>query len=907
MSSKRRVFQVAREFNIAIEALIEFLNKLNFEVGSRMSQVTDEMYEETAKEFSKELKVTVDDYDIKKELKEKKATEDEKKKKEIIEFEKRVELSTKVMTETIERRKKAADEKILKKKQAAKAKKEQESIAEIKKKESIKKKEEKQKEKKQKEEKKEVLKTTKQVKRVKAPKDKPEDLKVPVAAEEKANVKAEKTHKQVVRKVEEKKKIVQPQVAEDDKDIKKKKKKLKKKERIAQSGEKGKKELEEISRKKFKKKKDDRLVQDETKKKPRKKLRKKKKFVISEEEVAESIKQTFAAMEDTGKTKKRKKKIKDEHEHSEEEANIIHVNEFISVGELAQEMETDSSELIAKCMDLGLLVTINMRLDKQTIEIISDEYGFKVQFEEEFGNDILIEIEEEAEDEEKLEHRSPVITIMGHVDHGKTSLLDYIRKSNIIGGEAGGITQHIGAYKVEANGKAITFLDTPGHEAFTAMRARGAQATDIVVLIVAADDNVMPQTIEAIDHAKAAEVPIVVAINKIDKPNSNVEMIKKQLSERDVLIEEWGGKYQCIEISAKTGKNVDKLLDSLIIESEMLELKANPDRLARGVVIESKLDKGKGVVATILIQKGTLKIGDPFVVGQYNGKVRSLFNVLGKKQKSVGPSSPIQVTGFSGLPQAGDSFIVLKSEKDTKDISSKRQQLKREQEHRYFRHLTLDEISKQIKIGAIKELSLIIKADVDGSVEAINDSLTKLKTEEVTVKVVLKGVGAISESDVLLASASNAIILGFQVRPTVKAREIAKKEKVDIRLYKVIYDAISDIHDALEGLLDPDIEEENLGTVEVRDIFKVPKIGTVAGCYVISGKITRNDIIRLYREDKLIFEGNIASLKRFKEDVKEVVAGFECGIGLEKFNDIKVNDIIESYKIVEVKRTLASV
>jgi len=907
LSSKRRVFQVAREFNIAIEALIEFLNKLNFEVGSRMSQVTDEMYEETAKEFSKELKVTVDDYDIKKELKEKKATEDEKKKKEIIEFEKRVELSTKVMTETIERRKKAADEKILKKKQAAKAKKEQESIAEIKKKESIKKKEEKQKEKKQKEEKKEVLKTTKQVKRVKAPKDKPEDLKVPVAAEEKANVKAEKTHKQVVRKVEEKKKIVQPQVAEDDKDIKKKKKKLKKKERIAQSGEKGKKELEEISRKKFKKKKDDRLVQDETKKKPRKKLRKKKKFVISEEEVAESIKQTFAAMEDTGKTKKRKKKIKDEHEHSEEEANIIHVNEFISVGELAQEMETDSSELIAKCMDLGLLVTINMRLDKQTIEIISDEYGFKVQFEEEFGNDILIEIEEEAEDEEKLEHRSPVITIMGHVDHGKTSLLDYIRKSNIIGGEAGGITQHIGAYKVEANGKAITFLDTPGHEAFTAMRARGAQATDIVVLIVAADDNVMPQTIEAIDHAKAAEVPIVVAINKIDKPNSNVEMIKKQLSERDVLIEEWGGKYQCIEISAKTGKNVDKLLDSLIIESEMLELKANPDRLARGVVIESKLDKGKGVVATILIQKGTLKIGDPFVVGQYNGKVRSLFNVLGKKQKSVGPSSPIQVTGFSGLPQAGDSFIVLKSEKDTKDISSKRQQLKREQEHRYFRHLTLDEISKQIKIGAIKELSLIIKADVDGSVEAINDSLTKLKTEEVTVKVVLKGVGAISESDVLLASASNAIILGFQVRPTVKAREIAKKEKVDIRLYKVIYDAISDIHDALEGLLDPDIEEENLGTVEVRDIFKVPKIGTVAGCYVISGKITRNDIIRLYREDKLIFEGNIASLKRFKEDVKEVVAGFECGIGLEKFNDIKVNDIIESYKIVEVKRTLASV
>jgi translation initiation factor IF-2 len=496
---------------------------------------------------------------------------------------------------------------------------------------------------------------------------------------------------------------------------------------------------------------------------------------------------------------------------------------------------------------------------------------------------------------------------MGHVDHGKTSLLDFIRNSNIIGGEAGGITQHIGAYKVKDKDRLITLLDTPGHEAFTAMRARGAQATDIVILVVAADDNVMPQTIEAIDHAKAANVPIVVAINKIDKPNANIEMIKKQLSEHDVLIEEWGGKYQCIEISAKLGQNIDKLLESLLIEAEMLELKANPDRFAKGVVIESKLDKGKGVVATILVKKGTLKISDPFIVGQYNGKVRSMFDEFGKKHKTAGPSIPIQVTGFSGMPQAGDSFIVLKSEKDTKEISSKRQQLKREQDHRYFKHMTLDEISQQIKKGVVKELSLVIKADVAGSVEAINDSLSKLSTDEVTVNVVLKGVGAISESDVLLASASNAIILGFQVRPTIKAREVAKKEKVDIRLYKVIYDAISDIHDALEGLLEPDFKEENLGSVEVREIFKVPKIGTVAGCYVISGKITRNDLVRLYRQDKLIFEGHINSLKRFKDDVKEVVSGFECGIGLENYNDIKVGDIIESYKMIEVKRTLAAV
>jgi translation initiation factor IF-2 len=899
LSSKRRVFQVAREFNVSIEALTVFLNGLKFQVGSRMSQVTDEMFEEVRKEFSQDMKVATDDYDIKKELKEKKAVEAEKKKKELIEFEKRVEISTKVMSESIERRKKAAEEKVTSK-QVRKTKAEDEELGKAKQKiikENIDT---------------EEVDETKVEATSKKEKDKVEkiDGKIPViSTSEKEGEKKDEGDRRVIRKIDDKKKAKQVETSEESKEdkTKEKRKKLKKKERLAKTKEEKSKESEEAPRKKLKKrkKKDELQTGDKTKTKSRKKLKKKKKFVISEEEVTESIKQTFAAMEDAGKTRKRKKKLKED-EDLEEDENVLHINEFISVGELAQAMDEESSEVIKKCMELGLLVTINMRLDKETIEIISDEYGFKIEFEQEFGTEILTEIEEEAEDEEKLQPRSPVITIMGHVDHGKTSLLDYIRSSKIMDGEAGGITQHIGAYKVEVGNKSITFLDTPGHAAFTAMRARGAQATDIVVLIVAADDNVMPQTIEAIDHAKAAEVPIVVAINKIDKPNSNIEMIKKQLSEHEVLIEEWGGKYQCIEISAKLGQNIDKLLESLLVESEILELKANPDRSAKGVVIESKLDKGKGVVATVLVQKGTLKVGDPFVVGQYSGKVRSMFDEFGKKQKTAGPSIPIQVTGFSGIPQAGDSFIVLKSEKDTKDISTKRQQLKREQEHRYFRHMTLDEISQQIKKGVVKELSLIIKADVGGSVEAINDALSKLSTDEVTVNIVLKGVGAISESDVLLASASNAIILGFQVRPTVKAREIAKKEKVDIRLYKVIYDAISHIHDALEGLLDPDFEEENLGAVEVRETFKVPKMGTIAGCYVINGKITRNDLIRLYREDKLIFEGHIDSLKRFKDDVKEVVSGFECGIGLENYNDIKIGDIIESYKMNEVKRTLAT-
>jgi translation initiation factor IF-2 len=495
---------------------------------------------------------------------------------------------------------------------------------------------------------------------------------------------------------------------------------------------------------------------------------------------------------------------------------------------------------------------------------------------------------------------------MGHVDHGKTSLLDHIRNANVVAGEAGGITQHIGAYKVEVGkGKSITFLDTPGHEAFTAMRARGAQITDIVVLIVAADDAVMPQTIEAINHAQAANVSIVIAINKIDKPGSNIDRIKQQLADRNILVESWGGKYQCVEISAKKGTNIDLLLETILLEAELLDSKANPNRLARGVVVESELDRGRGITGTILIQKGTLKIGDPFIAGIYQGKVRAMFDERGNKVLEAPPSTPVQVLGFEGTPQAGDTFVVVDSERAAREIALKRQQLKREQDQKQIHHVTLDEIAKQISIGGVKELPLIVKGDVDGSVEALSDSLMKLSTEEVKIKVIHKGVGGISESDVLLADASKAIIVGFHVRPNLNARKLAEKNKIDIRLYNVIYDAIKEVKSALEGLLSPVLSEEVVATIEIRDTFKVPKFGTIAGCYVLDGKVNRNNKIRLIREGIVIHEGEIGNLKRFKDDVREVDAGYECGLNIANYNDVKIGDIIEAFKIVETKKTLA--
>ncbi|MCK5086484.1 MAG: translation initiation factor IF-2, partial [Melioribacteraceae bacterium] len=514
-------------------------------------------------------------------------------------------------------------------------------------------------------------------------------------------------------------------------------------------------------------------------------------------------------------------------------------------------------------------------------------------------------VEDVEDDEESLMPRPPVVTIMGHVDHGKTSLLDYIRRENVVAGESGGITQHIGAYQVNvADGKLITFLDTPGHEAFTAMRARGAKITDIVVLIVAADDAVMPQTVEAINHAQAANVPIIIAINKIDKPNSNIEKIKQQLADRNILVESWGGKYQSVELSAKTGENVDTLLEQISLEAELLELKANPKREARGAVIESQMEPGRGITSTILIEKGTLKVGDPFVAGNYQGRVRAMFDERNTKIKSAPPSTPILVLGFEGPPQAGDGFVVVGSEREARELALKRQQIKREQDHRQVRMITLDDIAHQISEGEVRELPVIVKGDVDGSVEALADSLMKLSTKEVAVQVIHKAVGGITEGDVLLAAASNAIIIGFHVRPNINARKLAETEEVDVRLYNVIYDAINEVRSALEGLLAPVVSEELVATIEIRDTFKVPKMGTVAGCYVTDGKVTRSDKIRLFRDGIVVYEGNLATLRRFKDDVKEVDAGYECGLNIANFNDVKVGDIIEAYKLIETKKKL---
>jgi translation initiation factor IF-2 len=636
----------------------------------------------------------------------------------------------------------------------------------------------------------------------------------------------------------------------------------------------------------------------------------------TQKEIDEAIRETFAKIgEDAGpsarslaRKRKRKERIEEEQKFLQEQEaskNVISVAEFITTADLASIMNVDPNEIIKKCLMLGVMVTINQRLDKDLLVLVAEEFGYRINFQEEYEEDL---IEDTVDTPELLKDRAPVVTVMGHVDHGKTSLLDYVRKANVVAGEAGGITQHIGAYKVKLdNGKEISFLDTPGHEAFTAMRARGGQAADIVVLVVAADDSVMPQTVEAINHAKAANVPIVIAINKVDKPDSNPDRIKQQLADKDILVEEWGGKYQSVEISAKHGQNIDTLLEKILLEAELLELKANPDRNSRGVVLESKLDKGKGSIATILVQKGTLKVGDSFVAGIYSGKVKAMFDEREHKLDEASPSSPAVVLGFDGTPQAGDTFVVVESDRLAKEISLKRQQLKREQDFRQIKLVTLDDISKQISEGKQVELKIILKADTDGSAEALADSLHKLTSSETKVTVIHKGVGQISESDVLLAEASGAIIIGFNIRPNLNARKLAEKNNIDIRLYNIIYNVIDEVKTALEGMLAPDISEEITATVEVREVFKVPKIGNIAGSYVQDGKITRNTKVRLIRDGFVIFDGNISSLKRMKDDVREVEAGYECGIGLENFNDIKTGDIIEGYKLVETKRKLSTV
>ena len=656
-------------------------------------------------------------------------------------------------------------------------------------------------------------------------------------------------------------------------------------------------------------------AQQQKKAKPedRKRKRKRKSIreSISQEDVDKAIKETLRGMEHHGgsgsrsKMRQKKKAEREEKEmaaaqQAEKESQILKLTEFVTTSDLANLMNVNSNDVILKCLALGIMVTINQRLDKDTITLIADDYGYEVEFVEQKAFDVVTDIEDP---EESLLPRHPIVTIMGHVDHGKTSLLDYIRHSNVVAGEAGGITQHIGAYQVKTDsGNKVTFLDTPGHEAFTAMRARGAQVTDIVILIVAADDAVMPQTIEAISHAQAAEVPIVVAINKIDKPDANPDRIKQQLSDHNILVEDWGGKYQSVEISAKKGINVDKLLDAILLEAEMLELTANPDRVARGTVIESHMTKGLGNIATIIVQKGTLRIGDPFVAGSFSGRVRAMLDERGNKVFEIGPSTPVRVIGFDGIPEAGDIFMVAKSDSEARRISIERQQLRREQEFRQIRHVTLDDISAQIQLGGVKDLNLIIKGDVAGSVEALSDSLLKLSRDEVRVNIILKGVGAIKESDVTLASASGAIIIGFNQSATSQAKRIAENEAVEIRQYDIIYNCINDVTLALEGLLTPDIEEEILGTVEVRKVFKISRLGSIAGCYVLSGKINRNNKVRLLRDGLEIFNGTIASLKRGKDDTKEVDTAYECGIQLDGYNDVRQDDIIEAYREVEIKR-----
>jgi len=550
-----------------------------------------------------------------------------------------------------------------------------------------------------------------------------------------------------------------------------------------------------------------------------------------------------------------------------------------------------------------MFVSINQRLDAETLTVVAEEFGYTVEF---VSADVQETIGVEEDKPEDIKPRSPIVTVMGHVDHGKTSLLDYIRKANVIAGEAGGITQHIGAYEVQLeNGKKITFLDTPGHEAFTAMRARGAKVTDVAIIVIAADDSVMPQTIEAINHAQAAGVPMVFAINKVDKPDSNPERIREQLSKMNILVEDWGGKYQCQEISAKKGQNIEALLEKVLLEAEMLDLKANANRRANGTVIESMLDKGRGYVMTVLVQGGTLKVGDILLAGCYSGRVKALYNERGFRIKEAGPSAPAQVLGMTGAPQAGDLFNVMEDEREARDIANKRLQLQREQGIRTHKHITLDEIGRRLAIGNFKELNVIVKGDVDGSIEALADSLLKLSNPEIQINIIHKSVGAITESDVLLASASNAIIIGFQVRPSVNARKLAESEEIEIRLYSIIYTAINEIKLAMEGMLAPEFQEKIVGNIEIRETFKIPKVGTIAGCMVLDGKISRNTKIRVVRDGIVVYTGELASLKRFKDDVKEVSSGYECGLSIHNFNDLQIGDVIEGYEQVAVKRTLA--
>ena len=694
-----------------------------------------------------------------------------------------------------------------------------------------------------------------------------------------------------------------------DKLIKAKAEKLK---GIKQTGEKI--DLDKFQSTQPQKKKRNRIVKEKIDpkifKKP--KLKKTPVIEISPEEAQKRVRETLAKLQNSGKTssvKNRREKRQAHREQAAEESSqkaaaikTIKIAEYATASELATMMNVSVTDIVTTCMGLGMMISINQRIDAETIQMLAEDFGFNVEF---VGADVQESIEEVNDKPENMQARAPIITIMGHVDHGKTSLMDYIRETNVIAGESGGITQHIGAYEVTIeDGKTISFLDTPGHEAFTAMRARGAEVTDIVVIVIAADDRVMPQTKEAISHAQAAGVPIIFAINKIDRPNSDPEKIKGELAEMNFLVEDWGGKYQSQDISAKTGEGIKEILEKILLEAEILDLKANPNRLAQGTIIEASLDKGKGYLSTILVQTGTLKIGDYVLAGSFSGKVKALLNERGESKEIAGPSTPVVLLGLDGAPTAGDKFYVMESEQEAKKIATKRAQLQREQSVRTQKHLTLDEIGRRIALGGFKEINVIVKGDVDGSIEALSDSLQQLSTDEIKVNIIQKAVGPISESDVMLAAASDAIIIGFQVRPSLKARKLAEQEQIDIRLYSIIYKAIEELKLAMEGMLSPELEEKIVCNIEIRDIFKISKIGTIAGCMVLDGSLNKNTGVRVIRDGVVVYTGNLSSLKRFKDDVTEVKKGYECGLSIENYNDIKVGDIIEGYEEVEIKRKL---
>ena len=694
-----------------------------------------------------------------------------------------------------------------------------------------------------------------------------------------------------------------------DKLIKAKAEKLK---GIKQTGEKI--DLDKFQSTQTQKKKRNRIVKEKIDPKIFKKPKFKKTPVIeiSPEEAQKRVRETLAKLQNSGKTssvKNRREKRQAHRELAAEESSqkaaaikTIKIAEYATASELATMMNVSVTDIVTTCMGLGMMISINQRIDAETIQMLAEDFGFNVEF---VGADVQESIEEVNDKPENMQARAPIITIMGHVDHGKTSLMDYIRETNVIAGESGGITQHIGAYEVTIeDGKTISFLDTPGHEAFTAMRARGAEVTDIVVIVIAADDRVMPQTKEAISHAQAAGVPIIFAINKIDRPNSDPEKIKGELAEMNFLVEDWGGKYQSQDISAKTGEGIKEILEKILLEAEILDLKANPNRLAQGTIIEASLDKGKGYLSTILVQTGTLKIGDYVLAGSFSGKVKALLNERGESKEIAGPSTPVVLLGLDGAPTAGDKFYVMESEQESKKIDTKRSQLQREQSVRTQKHLTLDEIGRRIALGGFKEINVIVKGDVDGSIEALSDSLQQLSTDEIKVNIIQKAVGPISESDVMLAAASDAIVIGFQVRPSLKARKLAEQEQIDIRLYSIIYKAIEELKLAMEGMLSPELEEKIVCNIEIRDIFKISKIGTIAGCMVLDGSLNKNTGVRVIRDGVVVYTGNLSSLKRFKDDVTEVKKGYECGLSIENYNDIKVGDIIEGYEEVEIKRKL---